>query len=607
MLKYKQLRWSNCFSYGEDNKVDLDSVPITQIIGKNGHGKSSIALILEEVLYNKNSKGIKKGSILNRYAKKKEYVISLDFEKDNAQYTINVRRGSTQTVELIKDGVDISSHTATNTFKDIEKLVGYDHKTFCQIVYQSSTQSLEFLTATDTQRKKFLIDLLNLGRYTAALDVVKEESSKVGKELAAATATITQAKNWLAKFEREDLTVEPLVDEPDHSMEIAGKQQRIAELDQLVKNIVVENNRRTQNNQYKKQLDQIVLKPAPTEQISDQQVESLRTRIADCAAAVKQDQATLAKLARVKDTCPTCGSKLSTGSNHEHVQQEIQAAETNIASLKKQLAELELEQQQVKKLQDSWREFKQQQETYEKYHSLYDSSVPSDLLEAKDLKLEIATLESEIVDLNKQVDQARRENSRRTAKNAKIQALLDQRNEIEQELVKHAAVQGKLETDMGSLTVLTKAFSTTGLVAYKIECLVKDLEEITNEYLAEMADGRFQISFQVNTSDKLNVVITDNGEDIEITALSSGERARVNIATLLAIRKLMQSLSNTRTNLLILDETVENLDAEGKEKLIEILVGEPDLNTFLISHGFSHPLLEKLNVTKKNNISRIEQ
>jgi DNA repair exonuclease SbcCD ATPase subunit len=159
---------------------------------------------------------------------------------------------------------------------------------------------------------------------------------------------------------------------------------------------------------------------------------------------------------------------------------------------------------------------------------------------------------------------------------------------------------------LSNLQVLVKAFSTTGLVAYKIECLVKDLEELTNEYLNELADGRFQLSFKIASSDKLNVVITDNSHDVDMLALSSGERARVNVATLLAIRKLMQTLSNSRTNLLILDETVENLDSEGKERLIEVLLKEENLNTFLISHGFSHPLLEKLQVVKEKNISRIE-
>jgi DNA repair exonuclease SbcCD ATPase subunit len=68
----------------------------------------------------------------------------------------------------------------------------------------------------------------------------------------------------------------------------------------------------------------------------------------------------------------------------------------------------------------------------------------------------------------------------------------------------------------------------------------------------------------------------------------------------------MQSLSNSRINLLILDETIENLDTEGKEKLVEVLLAEEHLNTFVISHGFSHPLLEKIQVIKNKNISRIE-
>jgi DNA repair exonuclease SbcCD ATPase subunit len=163
-----------------------------------------------------------------------------------------------------------------------------------------------------------------------------------------------------------------------------------------------------------------------------------------------------------------------------------------------------------------------------------------------------------------------------------------------------------LNERLSIISVLTKTFSTTGLVAYKIECLVKDLEQLTNEYLVDLSDGRFQISFKISTGDKLNVVITDNGHDIEINALSNGELARVNAATLLAIRKLMQGISSNRINLLILDETVEALDVEGKEKLVEVLLKEEYLNTFLVSHGFQHPLLEKVFVVKTNNVSKVE-
>ena len=33
-----KLRWSNCFSYGENNELDLSSNTVTQLVGTNGWG-----------------------------------------------------------------------------------------------------------------------------------------------------------------------------------------------------------------------------------------------------------------------------------------------------------------------------------------------------------------------------------------------------------------------------------------------------------------------------------------------------------------------------------------------------------------------------------------
>ena len=157
----------------------------------------------------------------------------------------------------------------------------------------------------------------------------------------------------------------------------------------------------------------------------------------------------------------------------------------------------------------------------------------------------------------------------------------------------------------GHLEVLKKAFSTNGLLAYKIENLVKELEELTNYYLAELSDGRFTLEFVVS-NDKLNVQITDNGNIVDILALSSGELARVNTATLIAIRKLMSSISKSKINILFLDEVIAVLDDVGREKLVEVLL-EEDLNTYVVSHGWTHPLLDKVEVVKSGNVSKLEQ
>ena len=101
MIILQKLKWDNCFSYGTDNEIDLSESTLTQLVGTNGVGKSSIPLILEEVLFNKNSKNVKKADIANRYVNK-GYDISLDFSVDSDSYCISVSRRSTLKCKLLK-------------------------------------------------------------------------------------------------------------------------------------------------------------------------------------------------------------------------------------------------------------------------------------------------------------------------------------------------------------------------------------------------------------------------------------------------------------------------------------------------------------------------
>ena len=57
-ITLKHLEFSNMFSYGNNNKLNLSGSKITQLTAPNGSGKSSIAMIIQEILFNKNIKGI---------------------------------------------------------------------------------------------------------------------------------------------------------------------------------------------------------------------------------------------------------------------------------------------------------------------------------------------------------------------------------------------------------------------------------------------------------------------------------------------------------------------------------------------------------------------
>lgn len=601
MVEYQTLSWGNCFSYGESNTIDFDKTSILQLVGKNGHGKSSIALILEECLFNKNSKGVKKQHILNRYGTGKSYWINLKFKRDGIRYEVKTTRGSTQTVALYKEGENISAHTATQTFKDIENLVGYDHKTFSQIVYQSSTSSLEFLTATDSNRKKFLIDLLDLSRYATAQEVIKTAASSVSKELTVWETKVTSTGSWLAKYAGKDLSKRDLVPVPEKDDSLYNRR---AEIQNALKNIDSESRIIQQNIEYKKMLDSVAIYPLPNDVPDKASIRNADARIAQIDAEIKHSKSQILKLQTTKDKCPTCGQSL--GVDRDHLIKEQELLEASIVELLAEKEPLSTQSIVGRKALALQARYEEAQAEYEKYHSLYNPSLPSSLPDVAQLKAQLSDVHACIVANEKEITEAIQANTATAAHNNTVDTILAQIAEFEAEREEASHKLSGLVKTSGSYAVLSKAFSTTGVVAYKIECMIKDLEKLTNEYLAEMADGRFQLKFEISQSDKLNVVITDNGVDIDIAALSTGERARVNVATLLAIRRLMQGLSNTKTNLLILDETTSNLDQEGNERLVEILLNEPDLNTVLVSHSFTHPLIDRVYVTKVDNISRIE-
>lgn len=597
MIVLKQLKWSNAFSYGEGNSIDFTSSQLVQLVGKNGHGKSSIALILEEVLFNKNSKGIKKGDILNRHLPAKNYSIELTFSKDGTEYKIESKRGSSQTVKIYRDNTDISGHTATQTYKQIEEVIGMDHKTFSQIVYQSSASSLEFLTSADTARKKFLIEILNLGKYTQAGEVFKQAASELSKEIATVEGKVSATQQWIAKYQNLDFSPKPLVSVPASPDDIALEAGRIQD---QIDGIEATNKKIAQNNKYKELQAKLVVLPVPPEP-TEKSDPYLKQSI-EAGARYKAAKLLYEKYSKLHGTCPTCFSEIDSCHTDRLVDEQSELmlqAKTEEVKLSAKAAEISA---QFK----AWQASIKTQEEWEKYYQLIDTSLPNDLLDENELSTKLSELNAVVLKVRKDIKDAEAKNKLISAENAKLAMLEAQLGDMQDELVVYKSNLAQLNSRLNILNTLVKTFSTTGLVAYKIENLVKDLEDIANQYLGDLSGGRFQISFQISGSDKLNVVITDNGTDIDIAALSGGERARVNVATLLAIRRLMQGISQSRINLLILDETVEALDVDGKEKLIEVLLGEDNLNTVLVSHGFSHPLLEKVHVVKTNNISKIE-
>jgi DNA repair exonuclease SbcCD ATPase subunit len=600
VITLKKLQWSNCFSYGADNELDLTESIVTQLVGTNGTGKSSIPLILEEVLFNKNSKGIKKADIPNREVNN-GYDISLSFEVVGDEYLIDVVRRGNIKVKFYKNGEDISSHTATNTYKTLEEVIGIDHKTFSQIVYQNTNASLQFLTATDTNRKRFLIDLLQLNKYVEYFEVFKDLARTSGANATRLQGKIDTIVKWLSDNKMDDTSLLSKIDLPFQSEE---NEKTLRSYMREYENISETNKKIIKNNFTKEQIAEIDLnsyKNQLQEYTTSIDITPINKEITLSKYKVQEHSNSLKEYQTMKGECPTCHQDI----DESFVGEKIEYHSTEINKYQEIVEKLTEEKQEAQRIEKIRIVAKRKVEEWEDLFRDIDNTLPTEILDEENLKNNIIELKKAIKKERDSLEEVIRQNEMVERHNTRMSIIEEQQQDFENQLQTLTEELTLIEERLGHIEVLKKAFSTNGLLAYKIENLVKDLEELTNEYLAELSDGRFSLQFVV-LNDKLNVEIDDNGKPVDILALSAGELARVNTATLLAIRKLMSSISKSQINALFLDEVTNVLDELGKEKLVEILLREENLNTYIVSHGWTHPLLSKIEVVKEDKISHLD-
>lgn len=611
-MKILELGFENMLSYRDKTSINFQEPGVTVVTGPNGAGKSSIPTILEELLYNKNSHGLTKQEIPHRYSESQHYSGYVVFVQDNDTYKVVKTVKSTQKLQLFKNGEDVSSHTATQTYQSIEQIIGLDFNTFSKLVNQSMDSSLDFLSATDQKRKEFLVSLQNLERYYEVEEAIKVDKKKVDAQLAQASARVTTQRKWLQSLDIPpimDLVPEPTTEEIDlWNAEIQqcrqemgeiktqlnyadSNNQRISAHKQKVASAVAQVNRAKQN-AIQKFID--CASPPETSQLPKitYDLGQLSSRMSD----IKQKHAKLKAEAQVTQ-CPTCKSSLDRS-------QTVKLA--NELAQEYKLLKAEAEQlQESKQFLETYEQYQKAQEEVERTTEALnqleseDVGTPIDvaaLQEAyKKLEAQIKALEANISQRNKEVSQARRANDEIKASNAARESKLEQAKQYKTDLQESEQIESELSQKSQDLGLLQK--STKDLVGYKIESNIKVFESLINHNLQELSDGQFGIGFELDKT-KLGVVVFDHGTRVSLKALSSGEKSLVHVATLLAIRDTMVHSYGEDLNLLFLDEVISVLDPEKKDVLVSLLLKITNMSIFLVSHGYSNQLTKSLLVEK---------
>ncbi len=125
---------------------------------------------------------------------------------------------------------------------------------------------------------------------------------------------------------------------------------------------------------------------------------------------------------------------------------------------------------------------------------------------------------------------------------------------------------------------LREAFGKRGLQAMIIEAATPEIEDEANRLLARMTDGRMSVSIPMQRETKkggaietLDIIIQDDLGPRPYETFSGGEAYRINFALRIALSKLLARRAGTRLQTLFIDEGFGSQDAQGRQRLVDVI------------------------------------
>ena len=128
---------------------------------------------------------------------------------------------------------------------------------------------------------------------------------------------------------------------------------------------------------------------------------------------------------------------------------------------------------------------------------------------------------------------------------------------------------------------LERAFGKDGVPALLIEQALPEIQEQANTILGKLSNDTMSVEFSTQRSYKdrqrddkretLDILINDPAGTREYEMFSGGEAFRVNFAIRLALSRVLARRAGARLQTLVIDEGFGSQDAEGRQRLIELI------------------------------------
>lgn len=248
-----------------------------------------------------------------------------------------------------------------------------------------------------------------------------------------------------------------------------------------------------------------------------------------------------------------------------------------------------------------------QSEMFDTVYDAVDSAIKRLDSRIKQLETEVASYEGSIETL---------ETTKKEIEEYSIEGTLQTLNEVqkgvEQSLATAVEAKEAIERNLTTLQVQETRFME--FKTYLANSKVEALSALTNEFLSAIG-ADIRIAFSGITMlksgkirDKISISLLRDGIDCgSYEKFSQGERSRCELATILALQKLINTNCDDEKglDLLVIDEIMDGIDENGLANIFDTL-NNLQVTSLVVSHGavsegYSHRLI----VNKENGVSFI--
>lgn len=499
----------------------------------NGAGKSAIFNSLSFALYDKLPRKITASEILRRGTKSGYVKVDVACGPD----IWTVLRYRPKNVKFYKNGIE--ENITQSEFESNIKLT-YDQFLLTVYTPQANSGQLDrFINVSDSDKKAFLLQLLNLDKFSECKKTVDEQVKDLVNKA-------DKLKNSIALSQSKiDTYKESLVDSKEIEGNLISIDQQLRSLNDLL--IQQSQTPKPDLSKYSKIEDDLRNKLSEISQnkMKRQMLHDKYTELLNSISNFNPNQ-----------KCSECGHLLNSEdskTNHEKHQDKVKLKMTDI---KKQIDDLDASLYKESSLNDLVRKLreKKNKESEDYNASINQISEIKTLIKTNKMKQEmfLSKLDSNNNTLSK------------------IESL-------ETEILKISGVLTTIESDIEIYKTLSMIYSPTGAQAYVLDSVVDSFNEIVQKYVDLLSPNITYVLNSYKETSKGDVVakfsetLMFNGEQVSVGSLSGGEQKGLSLCIDFTILEVLETQFGMKLNPIILDEPFDGLDVSGREIVLDLL------------------------------------